>query len=163
MPHASLAPHARRLLAHREEPSQPLSSVIRHQSSVSSHQSSIISHQSSVFSAPGGTFPAAVICPAKNRPNSFAASMTARYPAIFACGSKNERVMAARCHAWLTHQDEEAVSARRPCLMLALVVRKAPITIAQQSPSSSHQSSSASQKSPIINEHQSSMAINGHH
>lgn len=32
----------------------------------------------------GGTFPAAVICPAKKRGNWSAASMIARYPAIFA-------------------------------------------------------------------------------
>ena len=32
----------------------------------------------------GGTFPAAVICPVKNLPNSLAVSITARYPAILA-------------------------------------------------------------------------------
>ena len=32
----------------------------------------------------GGTFPAAVICPVKKRPKLFAASITARYPAMFA-------------------------------------------------------------------------------
>lgn len=32
----------------------------------------------------GGTLPAAVTCPVKNRPNSCAASITARYPAMFA-------------------------------------------------------------------------------
>ena len=32
----------------------------------------------------GGTLPAAVTWPVKNRPNSWAASITARYPAMFA-------------------------------------------------------------------------------
>src|SRR5690349_12884293 len=32
----------------------------------------------------GGTLPAAVTCPVKNRPNACAASITARYPAMFA-------------------------------------------------------------------------------
>ena len=40
----------------------------------------------------GGTFPAAVICPAKNLGNSSAASMTARYPAILACEERTSYV-----------------------------------------------------------------------
>mmetsp|Transcript_9199 Transcript_9199/g.13636 ORF Transcript_9199/g.13636 Transcript_9199/m.13636 type:complete len:214 (-) Transcript_9199:697-1338(-) len=40
----------------------------------------------------GGTFPAAVICPAKNLGNSSAASMIALYPAILACDERTSYV-----------------------------------------------------------------------
>ena len=39
----------------------------------------------------GGTFPAAVTCPVKNDPNSFAASMIARYPAMLAIEDSTSR------------------------------------------------------------------------